>query len=45
MARETVFQMVKTALQDKKIGGVTENAVLIQISVAIITYCLAVIVQ
>lgn len=45
MARRTILQMVEAAPQDKEILGYNENAVRIQISAAIITYCLVAIVQ
>ena len=49
MVNRTVFQMffkwLKQHLKIKKFWGTTENAVRIQISVAIITYCLVAIVQ
>lgn len=41
----TIFQMAKQHLKIKKFWGTTENAVRIQISVAIITYCLVAIIQ
>mgnify|MGYP006893732465 CR=1 FL=1 len=45
MVNRAVLQMAQAASQDKEIWGTTENAVRIQISVAIITYCLVAIVQ
>ena len=46
MACRTVLQMVEeTHLKIKRFWGTTENAVRIQISVAIITYCLVAIIQ
>ena len=42
---ELFFKWLKLHLKIKKFWGTTENAVRIQISVAIITYCLVVIVQ
>lgn len=42
---ELFFKWLKQHLKIKKFWGTTENAVRIQISVAIITYCLVVIVQ
>ena len=45
MVGRVVFQMVKQHLKIKRFWGTTENAVRIQISVAIITYCLVAIVQ
>ena len=45
MAGRTVLQMAQTASKDKEILGYAENAIRIQISVAIITYCLVAIVQ
>ena len=46
MVDRAVFQMDQAASEDKEIlGHTTKNAVRIQISVAIITYCLVAIVQ
>lgn len=45
MVNRAVLQMAQAALKIKKFWGTTENAVRIQISVAIITYCLVAIVQ
>ena len=42
---ELFFKWLKQHLKIKKFWGTTENAVRIQISVAIITYCLVAIVQ
>ena len=42
---ELFFKWLKQHLKIKKFWGTTENAVRIQISVAIITYCLVVIIQ
>ena len=42
---ELFFHMAQAASQDKEILGQTENTVRIQISVAVITYCLVAIVQ
>ncbi|MCD8541814.1 MAG: transposase [Bacteroides graminisolvens] len=42
---EMFFKWLKQHLKIKKFWGTTENAVRIQISVAIITYCLVSIVQ
>ena len=42
---ELFFKWLKQHLKNKEILGTTENAVRIQISVAIITYCLVAIVQ
>ena len=42
---ELFFKWIKQHLKIKKFWGTTENAVRIQISVAIITYCLVAIVQ
>ena len=45
MVRGTFLQWLKQHLKIKRFWGTTENAVRIQISVAIITYCLVAIVQ
>ena len=45
MADRAVLKMAKAAPQDLEILGTTENAVRIQISSAIIAYCLVAIVQ
>ena len=45
MVGRAILQMAKAAPENKEILGTTENAVRIQISVAIITYCLMAIVQ
>ena len=45
MADRAVLKMAKAAPQDQEILGTTENAVRIQISSAIIAYCLVAIVQ
>ena len=45
MADRAVLQMAKAAPQDQEVLGTTENAVRIQISSAIIAYCLVAIVQ
>ena len=42
---ELFFKLLKQHLKIKRFWGTTENAVRIQISVAIITYCLVAIVQ
>ena len=42
---ELFFKWLKQHLKIKKFWGTTENAVRIQISVAIITYCLVAIIQ
>ena len=42
---ELFFKWLKQHLKIKKCWGTTENAVRIQISIAIITYCLVAIVQ
>ena len=45
MAHRAVFKWLKQYLKIKKFWGTTENAVRIQISIAIIAYCLVAIVQ
>ena len=45
MAHRAVFKWLKQYLKIKKFWGTTENAVRIQISTAIIAYCLVAIVQ
>lgn len=47
MARRTILQMkwLKQHLKIKRFWGTTENTVRIQMSVAIITYCLVAVVQ
>jgi len=45
MAHMAVFKWLKQYLKIKKYWGTTENAVRIQISTAIIAYCLVAIVQ
>lgn len=46
MARGTVLQMVEVAPKNfKKIWDIIENALCIQVSVAIITYYLVIIIQ
>ena len=45
MAHMAVFKWLKQYLKIKKFWGTTENAVRIQISTAIIAYCLVAIIQ
>ena len=45
LGRELFFKWLKQHLKIKRFWGTTENAVRIQISMAIITYCLVAIVQ
>ena len=45
MAHRAVFKWLKQYLKIKKFWGTTENAVRIQISTAIIAYCLVAIIQ